>query len=81
MTDEELQGLEGGNLDRFSPRERTALEFAGRLTQDSNQIGDRFFDELRQHFDEGEIVEIATVAGLFNYFNRVNNALQMEPTR
>ncbi|MGH9430720.1 MAG: carboxymuconolactone decarboxylase family protein [Terriglobia bacterium] len=81
MSDEELQALQTGDLDRFSPRDRAALEFAGRLTQDSNRIGDALFGELRRHFDEGEVVEIATVAGLFNYFNRVNNALQMEPTR
>lgn len=76
-----MQRLEAGDLEEFSPRERAALEFAGRLTRDSNLIGDNLFNELRQHFNEGEIVEIATVAGLFNYFNRVNNALQMEPTR
>ena len=76
-----MQGLAGGILEGFAPRERTALEFAGRLTENSNSIGDALFAELRQHFDEGEIVEIAAVAGLFNYFNRVNNALQMEPTR
>ena len=29
----------------------------------------------------GEIVEISAMAGLFNYFNRVNDALQMEPTK
>ena len=81
MSEEELQRLEAGDLEEFSPRERAALEFAGRLTRDSNLIGDNLFNELRQHFNEGEIVEIATVAGLFNYFNRVNNALQMEPTR
>ena len=51
------------------------------LTLNSNGISDALFTELRQHFDEGEIVEIAAVAGLFNYFNRFNNALQMEPTR
>jgi alkylhydroperoxidase family enzyme len=39
------------------------------------------FARLRQHFDEGEVVEIAAVAGIFNYFNRFNNALQMERTR
>ena len=39
------------------------------------------FARLRQHFDEGEIVEISAMAGLFNYFNRVNDALQMQPTQ
>lgn len=80
-TEEELARLEKGDMTAFAPRERAALEFAENLTRDSNNIGDQSFAELRRHFDEGEIVEIATVAGIFNYFNRVNNALQTEPTR
>ena len=39
------------------------------------------FARLRAHYDEGEIVEISAMAGLFNYFNRVNDALHMEPTK
>jgi alkylhydroperoxidase family enzyme len=81
VNNEELQALQAGNLDVFSSREASALAFAECLTLNPNQIDDALFNKLRQHFNEGEIVEIATVAGLFNYFNRVNNALQMEPTR
>jgi alkylhydroperoxidase family enzyme len=80
-TEAELAALEKGELDIFPLAERVALQFADQVTQDSNAVGDRLFAELRQHFNEGEIVEIAAVAGLFNYFNRFNNALQMEPTR
>lgn len=36
---------------------------------------------LRAHFDEGEVVEICVVVGLFNYFNRFNDALGMVPTK
>ncbi|HEY6292767.1 MAG TPA: hypothetical protein VI455_14560 [Terriglobia bacterium] len=80
-TEAELAGLEKGDLKIFSPAERVALQFSDQLTHDSNRISDALFAELRRHFDEGEIVEIAAVAGLFNYFNRFNNALQMEPTK
>ncbi|MEJ2008888.1 MAG: hypothetical protein P8Z30_12170 [Acidobacteriota bacterium] len=80
-TEEELTGLENGDLSSLGPRERSALNFADALTLDSNNVPDDLFSLLRQHFTEGEIVEIAAVAGLFNYFNRFNNALQMEPTR
>lgn len=80
-TEEELAALERSDLTVFTLRERTALEFAEKLTLDSNQVGDDLFRELRSFFNEGEIIEIAAVAGIFNYFNRVNNALQMEPTR
>lgn len=80
-TQEELDGLEKGDLRCFAPRERSALNFSEALTLDSNNVPEELFSLLRQHFTEGEIVEIAAVAGLFNYFNRFNNALQMEPTR
>jgi alkylhydroperoxidase family enzyme len=51
------------------------------MTLDANHIGDDQFESLREHFDEGEIVELMASIGLFNYFNRFNNALQMEPTK
>jgi len=35
--------------------------------------------ELKLHFTEGEIVELMAASGLFNYFNRFNNLLAMEP--
>ena len=80
-TEAELAALEKGDLEAFSPAERAALRFAEQITRDANGVSDQLFRELRQHFDEGEIVELAAVAGLFNYFNRFNNALQMEPTK
>jgi alkylhydroperoxidase family enzyme len=81
VTETELLALEKGDLSGFAPRERVALEFAEWLTRDSDHVPDELFAELRRHFDEGQIVELGAVAGLFNYFNRFNNALQMEPTR
>ena len=80
-TEEEIAGLAKGDFGSFGPRERSALNFSEALTLDSNNVPDELFSLLRQHFTEGEIIEIAAVAGLFNYFNRFNNALQMEPTR
>ena len=76
-----MSALETGDLRVFGARERQALGFAETLTRDSNQVSDELFTGLRQYFEEGQIVELAAVAGLFNYFNRFNNALQMEPTR
>ena len=50
------------------------------MTRDARTIPDEVFAELRRHFDEGEVVEIACVVGLFAYFNRFNDALRTEPT-
>ena len=50
------------------------------MTRDARSIPDETFAQLRAYFDEGEVVEIACVVGLFAYFNRFNDALQTEPT-
>jgi len=65
----------------FSDAEKAALAYAEQLTLDAHGVSDALFARLREHYDEGEIVEISAMAGLFNYFNRVNDALQMEPTK
>jgi alkylhydroperoxidase family enzyme len=65
----------------FSDAEKAALAYAKQLTLDAHAIDDALFARLRAHYDEGEVVEISAMAGLFNYFNRVNDALQMEPTK
>ena len=36
--------------------------------------------KLKSFYTEGEIVELTAAIGLFNYFNRFNNALHMEVT-
>ena len=51
------------------------------MTRDAPGMTNEDVDALRAHFSEGEIVEIAAVVGVFNYFNRFNDALGMEPTK
>ena len=65
----------------FTPAEKAALRLAETVTRDAQAVTDEQFSELRRYYSEGEIVELLCAIGLFNYFNRFNNALQMEPTR
>lgn len=65
----------------FTDAEKAALAYAKQLTIDAHGVDDALFARLRRFYDEGEIVEISAMAGLFNYFNRVNDALLMEPTK
>jgi uncharacterized peroxidase-related enzyme len=64
----------------FTPAEKAALRLAETVTHDARDVSDEQFAELRSFYSEGEIVELLCAIGLFNYFNRFNNALQMEPT-
>ena len=65
----------------FTDKEKAALRLAERVTRDSRSVDDQLWAEVRKHFDEGEVVELLSTIGLFNYFNRFNDALLMEPTK
>jgi uncharacterized peroxidase-related enzyme len=65
----------------FTPAEKAALRLAETVTRDAHAVTDEQYAELRSFYSEGEIVELLCAIGLFNYFNRFNNALQMEPTK
>lgn len=66
---------------RFSAAEKAALAAAVAITREPRGMPDSLWDALREHFDDGQIVEIICSIGLFNYFNRLNNALQIEITK
>jgi uncharacterized peroxidase-related enzyme len=65
----------------FTPAEKAAIRLAETVTLNANAMSDEQFAELKSFYDDGEIVELLCSIGLFNYFNRFNNALQMEPTK
>jgi uncharacterized peroxidase-related enzyme len=65
----------------FTPREKAALRLAERLTRNERPLDDAELADLKTHFSEGEMVELMAASGLFNYFNRFNNLLAMEPTQ
>jgi uncharacterized peroxidase-related enzyme len=81
-TDDQLDHLaEWPQRDDFTAAEKAALRLAEIVTRDARDVSDEQFAELRGFYSEGEIVELLCAIGLFNYFNRFNNALQMEPTK
>ncbi len=81
-SDEQLQDLSGFETrGDFNDSDKAALRLAEQMTTDSNGVDDAMWTDLRKYFDEGQVIELAAAIGLFNYFNRFNNALRMEPTK
>jgi alkylhydroperoxidase family enzyme len=62
----------------FSPAERAALAFARQMTLVGGRVDDATFAELRRHFSEREVVELALAVAAENFFNRMNAALDVE---
>src|SRR4029450_9795704 len=60
---------------RYSEAERAALRFARDASVVPNAVTPEHFDELRRHWDDGEIVEILSVVGLFGFLNRWNDSM------
>jgi uncharacterized peroxidase-related enzyme len=81
-TDDQLSHLaEWPERSDFSPAEKAALRLAETVTRDAHAVSDEQWVGLRNCYSEGEIVELLCAIGLFNYFNRFNDALGMEPTK
>jgi uncharacterized peroxidase-related enzyme len=59
----------------FTEAERAALSLARAAGVSPNEAGAADFRRLREHFDEGQIVEIMSVVCLFGWNNRWNDSV------
>jgi uncharacterized peroxidase-related enzyme len=62
----------------FSEAERAALDFALASSKIPNAVTDEVAENLRKHWNDGEIVEILGVVALFGYLNRWNDSMGTE---
>ena len=62
----------------FSEAEKAALEFSLASSTIPNSVDDRIAENLRLHWNDGEIVEILGVIALFGYLNRWNDSMGTE---
>ena len=60
---------------QFDDRERVALEFAIAAASQPNDVSDELFARMKQHWSEGEIVEIASLIAYFGFMNRFNDTM------
>jgi alkylhydroperoxidase family enzyme len=63
----------------FTERELVAIRYAEIMTTSARDVEEALWDELQMHFDDGQLVELTSVIGLFNFFNRYADALQIRP--
>lgn len=70
-----------GSEEGLEPGWLAALRYAEVVNEDGHLVSDDLYEELAQHWEEAEILEITLVIGLFAYFNRVNDALRVDITK
>ena len=59
----------------FTDAEKAALAFAHAAAQVPNAVDDGIAANLREHWDDDDIVEITAVIALFGYLNRWNDSM------
>jgi uncharacterized peroxidase-related enzyme len=59
----------------YTEKERLALDFALAAAAQPNAVTDAQFEALREHWSDGEIVEILGVVAMFGFLNRWNDTM------
>ena len=70
-----------GSEEGLEPGWTAAVRYAQVVNENGHQVSDSLYEELSEYWNEGEILEITMVVGLFAYFNRVNDALRVDITK
>ncbi len=62
----------------LDPVDRLVRDYAVQVTEKPQYMRDAIFDELREHFSEEQIVELTLRTALCGFFNRFNDAMQID---
>jgi uncharacterized peroxidase-related enzyme len=62
----------------FNDAERAALDFAVAASTIPNAVDNTIADNLRKHWNDGEITELTGVVALFGFLNRWNDSMGTE---
>ena len=61
----------------FSPAERVALRYADAITLSDRDVEDALFEELREHYDEEQVLELTMGIAWENASTKFNRALRI----
>ncbi len=82
-----VEGVSSAGVDRildyadhpeFDAVDRLVVEYAVAATERPGRLPDALFTRLRRHFSEAQIVELTLRITLCGFFNKFNDALQIE---
>ncbi len=62
----------------FTEAEKAALDLAAAASSVPNGVTDDLFSRVRQHWDDGQIVEIMAVVAMYGFLNRWNDTMSTQ---
>lgn len=64
--------------DDFTPAERMALDFAERFCNDHHSIDADYVESMKDHFDDGEIVDLTATIAKYVGIGRLVKVLELD---
>jgi|SRR5579862_5376530 len=72
LNDDEIAAIRAGNFQTFSAVEAALLRMADALADTPANVSDDLYAELRRHFSEEQLIELAASAAQENFRARYN---------
>jgi alkylhydroperoxidase family enzyme len=77
LGDEEIAAIREGRIEGFAPAELALLRMADAMADTPSNVSDELYAELRSHFSEEQLIELAASAALENFRARYNRVFDV----
>jgi alkylhydroperoxidase family enzyme len=77
LSDEEIAAIREGRVEGFAPAETALLRMADAMADTPSNVSDELYAELRRHFSEEQLIELAATAALENFRARSNRVFNV----
>ena len=77
LSDEEITAIREGRFEGFAPPEVALLHMADAMADTPSNVSEELYAELRRHFSEEQLIELAASAALENFRARYNRVFEV----
>jgi alkylhydroperoxidase family enzyme len=78
LSDDEITAISDGNFEGFAPPEAALLRMADAMADTPANVSDELYNELRRHFSEEQLIELAASAAQENFRARSNRVFDVD---
>jgi len=76
-SDDEIAAIRGGSLEGFAPPEAALVRMADAMADTPSNVSDELYAELRRHFSEEQLIELAARTAQENFRARYNRVFDV----
>jgi alkylhydroperoxidase family enzyme len=77
-SDDEIAAIRGGSFEAFAPPEAALLRMTDAMADTPSNVSDELYAELRRHFSEEQLIELAASAAQENFRARYNRVFDVK---